>query len=244
MKLLLFYAFPQEVREIVRIIIPKKKIDGLPFRAVLLSHPLHEVIMVETGLGVDNAERVFLRIIEEGSAEVVISLGFCGALDAHARLGDVICASKSCLAHEGKLESLSLPDNLDLIGKISPDVSLRPGTFITMKKWERKQDLSTLLTPEMTLPVCDMETYPLARLCESNGISFIAIRAVSDEAHQDLPFDPGSVCGENGIYSPARALSFLLRRPDHLVHSIGLFRNSRIASRSLGRAVSALLHVL
>ena len=34
----------------------------------------------------------------------------------------------------------------------------------------------------MTLPVCDMETFELARLSLERKLPFIAVRAVSDEA--------------------------------------------------------------
>jgi nucleoside phosphorylase len=244
MKLLFFFAFSEEVREIIRIMGPGKIIEGLPFKARSLTHSSHELTMVETGLGVENAGRVFLHMVEKELPDAVFSLGYCGALSPQASVGDVIWASRVCLIEGESLESLSLPDDLKLFEKVSSRIPVREGTFITMKEWIKKKNMIHFVSSEMTLPVCDMETFALARLCEDRRLPFFAMRAVSDGADTDLPFDPWSVCDNSGVYRVTRALTLFLARPHLLAHGIELFRNSKIASRNLGRAVSVLFQLL
>jgi len=244
MKLLFFFAFPEEVREIIRITGRRKIFEGLPFNAFSLPHSSHLLTVAETGLGFENARRVFLRMVERELPDAVFSLGYCGALSHQASVGDVIWASKVCLIEEQNLQSLPLSDSLKLFEKVSSRIPVRAGTFITMKEWMLKKELIPFVGSEITLPVCDMETFALARLCEDRRLPFFAMRAVSDGADTDLPFDPWSVCDAGGIYRPARALGLFLARPQLLARGISLFRNSKIASHHLGQAVSVLLQVL
>jgi len=228
----------------VRIMGPRRNVEGPPFRTFSLDHPRHELIMVETGLGVGNAERAFLRMMGRGLPDAVISLGYCGALDPQVSVGDVISASSYYFIEEQKLENLSLPGRLDLAAKVPFREPLRAGAFITMKGWMKKRDVVTFVNSRMDLPVCDMETYVLARLSVARELPFLAVRAVTDGAGQDLSFNPWSVCDDNGNYRVMRALGLFLSTPRLLGHGMELLMNSRTASRNLGRAVSALLETL
>ena len=176
--------------------------------------------------------------------DIVLCMGYCGALSPEASTGDVIWASKTCLVEGQRLESLSLPGSPGLFKKLVRCLPVRDGTFITMKEWMKKRDLINLVPPRMTLPVCDMETFALAHLCRGYKLPFYSIRAVTDGAHRDLPFDPRSVCDDKGIYSVTRALKLFAARPHLLLPGIELFRNSKIASRNLSRALAALFEVI
>jgi len=228
----------------MRILGRSERIHGLPFKAFHISHPSHEITMVETGMGVGNATRIFLSLLETDRPDAVLSLGYCGALLPGASVGDVIRASSVCLTDGHKVETLALPDNRKLFEKLAIRFSVRAGTFITMKEWMKKRDIVPLVTPGMMFPVCDMETFGLARLCDSHTLPFLALRAVSDDADKDLLFDPWSVCDKSGMYSAARAMRLFLTRPHLLSHAKELCRNSKIASANLARAVSALIQVL
>ncbi len=221
-----------------------ERIDGLPFKTFRVSDPSQKLTMVETGMGVGNAARVLLHLLQADRPDAVLSLGYCGALSPEASVGDVVWASSVCLIDGQKIETLSLPDKRELLEKLSLRFPVRAGTFITMKEWMKKRDIVPFVVPGMVLPVCDMETFGLARLCDSHKLPFLALRAVSDGADKDLPFDPWSVCDRSGIYSAARAMRFFLTRPHLLSHAIELYRNSKIASSSLAQAVSALIRLM
>lgn len=244
MKLLLLSAFPREIRKAVRMIGRGEKIDGLPFKAFSVHHPSHTLTVAETGMGYDNAMRVFLRLLQVERPDAVISLGYCGALSHDALIGDLIWASMVCLIEGQRVDALSLPDDLNLLQRLSLSLPIRPGTFFTMKDWMKKHELANFIAPHTQLPVCDMETFGLARLSISHQLPFIAIRAVTDGADMDLPSGIMNVCDKDGVYRLSLALKFFLARPHLIPHAIELGHTSRIASHSLSRAVSTLLQLI
>ena len=222
----------------------RERIDGLPFRAFRILHSSHTLIAADTGLGVENSTRVFLHLVRLERPDAVLSLGYCGALSPDASIGDLIWGSHLYLLDGQRKESLSLHDDRNLLEKLSPSLPIRAGTILTMRNWMRKGEITRFLTPGMNLPVCDMETFAMARLCSRENLPFYAVRAVSDEAGRDLAFDPWKVCDKKGTYRVARALGFFLIRPRLLGHAMELRRNSKIASHNLSLAVSALLRIL
>lgn len=244
MRLLILAAFPREVGEAVRTMGRKAGIHGLPFRAYSVRHPTHALTVAETGLGIENATRVFLRMLQAGRFDAVISLGYCGALSHDASVGDLIWASRVQLIEGERVETLTLPDDRKLLETLSLRLPIRAGTFLTLKEWMKKRELVRFVSPDMTLPVCDMETFGIARLSLQRDLPFFAVRAVSDGADQDLPFDPRCVCDDAGTYRLSRALRLFLTRPRLLGRAIKLRQSSRIASCNLALAVNALLQVV
>lgn len=244
MKLLLLSAFPREVRGVVRSTGRGERIKNLPFKAFCLRLPSHTLIVAETGLGIENAGQVFLRLLASERPDGVISLGYCGALSDDASVGDVIWASSICLIDGQKVEKLSLPDNSRLLQALSLRIPIRAGTFFTMREWRKKGEILPLVPPDAALPVCDMETFRIARLCQDRKLPFYALRAVSDPVGKDLGFDPGSVCDLKGMYRLSRALKLFLTRPRLIAQAAELRRTSKMASRNLSRALAALLQML
>ncbi len=125
--------------------------------------------MAETGVGIENATRVFLRMLQAGRFDAVISLGYCGALSHDASVGDLIWASRVHLIEGERVETLTLPDDRKLLETLSLRLPIRAGTFLTLKEWMKKRELVRFVSPGMTLPVCDMETFGLARLSLAAG---------------------------------------------------------------------------
>jgi len=217
---------------------------GLPFKAYCVRLSSHVLFVAETGLGVENAGKVFLRLLQSARPDAAVSLGYCGALTHGPSVGDVIWASSVCLIDGQKVERLSLSDGSELLEALSLRAPVKSGTFLTMKEWRKKGELLPLVDPGMALPVCDMETFAIARLCRDHKLPFYGLRAVSDPAGKELGFDPRSVCGSEGTYRVRLALKLFLTRPRLVAQAMELRRTSKIASRNLGRAVAALLDML
>ncbi len=222
----------------------RARIHGLPFRAFCVRHPTHTLTVAETGMGIENATRVFLRMLQAGRFDAAISLGYCGALSHDASVGDLIWASRVCLIEGERIETLILPDERKLLETLCVRLPIRAGTFFTLKGWMKKQELARFVAPDTALPVCEMETFALAEVSLRHKLPFFAVRAVSDAADVDLAFDPQAVCDNAGTYRLTRVLRFFLARPRLLAHALSLRRSSRIASRNLALAASALLQAL
>jgi hypothetical protein len=244
MRVLVLYAVPREIGDTARLLGDKTRLPGMPFPAFRFRHPAHAVLAAETGVGVDSAGRVFLRLTESEKVDAVVSVGYCGALDAGADIGDLVWASQVCLIKDNHVEAVPLPDTGGLLQSLSRSLPIRAGTFFTLAEPMKKRKIVPLVPPGAPLPVCDMETFALARLSIVRGLPFYAIRSVSDRHDEDIDFDPRVVCDRFGTYRPCLAVRLFLSRPGLLPHAMRLSRSSKIASRSIALALDALLRTL
>jgi adenosylhomocysteine nucleosidase len=244
MRLLVLYAMHREIGKAARLLGRRTRLPGLPFRAFRFRHPAHTVLAAETGVGVESAGRVFLRIIEAEKVDAAVSLGYCGALSPDADIGDLVWASRVCLVRNGRLEVLPMSDPDKLLEVVSGSLPIRPGTFFTLAGPMKKREIAPLVPAGTPLPVCDMETFALAQHSAAAGLPFFAVRSVSDRYDEDIAFDPRAVCDRFGTYRPHLAIRLLLSRPGLLPAALRLSKGSRIASRSLAQALDALLRAL
>ncbi len=244
MKVLLFSALPREPATLLGTFDTVKRLKDFPFRTFFCRHPLHEVFVVETGVGTKSAERVFTQVLSKLSPDVAVSLGYCGALREETAVGDLVWASKVALISEGMVEERPVPDPWDLFSKLSLNVPIGRGVIVTTAKWMKKAEIARLVPSEEKLAVCDMETFALAVFSFRNGLPFFSVRSVSDLLATDLRFHPHAVCDPSGMYSLPRAVYHFLRRPHLLAHAAKLGRDSKTASRSLAQAITSLLRIL
>jgi len=221
------------------------RLDHVPLKAFRALHFSHEITFVETGVGIERAVRPFDLITRAGKPpEGVISIGYCGGLVPGASVGDLVWATAVHLVDEGRPEVLLLPDQDRVFQRLSSSTPILEGTFFTLRRWMKKADVLARVPAGVPLPVCEMETFGLARLARERGLPFFAIRSVSDGDREEVGFDPSAVCDSAGIYRPSRALALFISRPHLLGSAMKLRRNASIASRSLARGVEALLKIL
>src|SRR5271169_219268 len=96
MKVALFSAFPQEVTYIIKSL-KAKKIRSSPFMIWSAQAASKDIIIVQSGMGIDISEAAWKYVVEEYRPEYVISAGFCGAFYQDAAIGDLIGASRVLL---------------------------------------------------------------------------------------------------------------------------------------------------
>ena len=83
----------------------------------------------------------------------------------------------------------------------------------------------------------DMECYGAAKAAHEEDIPFLAIRAISDTAGEDLPVDFGRFIRRGKVSVPG-LIVHLLGHPEAIMPMVRLGRQSRYASASLAVAVS------
>ena len=259
MKVVFFSAFPHEVRHIVRNLrgVAPAKVGNL--RCLTATHLGHDVIVVLTGMGMKNAEEAIERLLHAQTPDLIVSLGFGGALYDEASIGDLVVARRLFLVspsdvpldnakgHRQKVylsDSLDLNDDEPLFAAFSDKMGVGCGTVLTLENWMEKRDLRRIIPQDSTLPVCDMETFPLAKAALKRGLRFLAIRSITDRTNEEIPAEFLTVGGESGHYSLARALWLPLRRPHLMRTAIRLGYHSRRASERLWHSFHALLETL
>jgi nucleoside phosphorylase len=201
------------------------------------SHPSFEahlgvadVCVLLTGVSCRTADRA-IRACLEWSPDVVISSGFAGGLRAVYRHGTILAARRvfddrfdprfaresdaslfDCAARQGAVPALALYTSETMC--------------LTAEDKRRSSGRADAV---------DMESYIIMGYAASEMIPAVALRAVSDTAADDLPFDMNRVLTDNGQVSVSRILGRVALRPQSVPALMRLRKQSRGAAESLGR---------
>lgn len=256
MKLSLFAAFPHELKRILENLKAPRILKGDPFTLFFAQRSPIEIVMAQTGMGACNAEAALSYVAEKHNPDFILSLGFGGALYDGALAGDLVWASKTILipdrsakghmidSHCSAPHFFEIPGAREIAGRLAAKVNMHEGCVATMGKRMRKQELLQMLPQGLLSPVCDMETFYLARLSMQRSLPFFAIRSITDPADDDIPAGLFSVVDGSGRYSIYKALTLLIGKPGLIPHSIRLGINSERAAQNLWQAVEALIEAL
>lgn len=195
-------------------------------------------------MGLRNAEAASKYIIKEKRPDFVLSMGFGGALYKGAGIGDLVWPSRVLLIDEKVKETLDFRGSEAVPGKISQKLGFREGSALNMASRTRKSWINNSFYKDLPFPVCDMETFAVAKVAVDSGLPFLAVRSLSDRAEEEIPSELFDTVDDSGNYRLSRALMVLFRNPSLIPYSIRLGMNSRTASRSLWIAVRSLIEIL
>lgn len=193
-----------------------------------------DVLLAQTGMGKEKAERAAEFILGRYPVAALISLGFAGALAGGLRVGDiVICAklhlgdeSGKCCCSDAKLVSIAVQTLQDR------DCMFRQGNSVTVARPVSGAKAKSALGRSFSAEVVDMEGYWIARMAADCQIPFLSVRAVSDDVEDTLPpFERFMDSG--GAWHRKEAVLYFLSRPWQAVRLISLYRNARRARESL-----------
>lgn len=247
----LLVALEQEVSGLRRRLALTPEPARLPCPAYGGEYVGHSLLLALTGAGRQRAEAACNAILARYPVTAVLSLGFSGALDGRAQVGDLVLASElmgitGTNGHDvgpmvirsdqqilrTAVEALRATPLRVLVG---PTVTA-PGIIATPVE---KQDLGR----QTGAIAVDMESYWVARAVVDRGLPFLALRAISDAQTDPLP-PLDEVLDEDGIPSTRRLAAYLCREPGNLRALLKLARNAGRARRALIRGGTATLAAL
>lgn len=248
MKIAIITAMPEEFNAAAACLGAGSVLRLGRLRARKFSCAGHEILLVESGMGFDNAARAAGKIIGEAAPELLISAGFCGGVAPELRVGDVVVARRMVIVSETGLEELPVEHpaaGLNLIARqAAAGARVFGGTFAGTAVITSKARLAAMLANGYVCPVAEMESAAIALVASENRIPLLAIRSVSDPADEELGFSLDELCDRNLRIRPARVLLTILRKPRIIPQLIRLAGNSRVAARSLTAALEQLLPLL
>ncbi len=244
MRLAILSAFPQELSCTLRNLGARKVSGKHPFPVFSAQLRTCDILLIQTGMGPRNAEAALKYAIREDKPDLVLSIGFGGALYSGADIGDLVWPSRVFLIDNGITESIELSGAGKIAGTISGKIDIYEGSVLTLVRQKKKSEIGNELHKGLPFPVCDMETYPIAKSAYENGLPFFAVRSITDRADKEIPPALFGVADESGQYRFSRALMLLLRNPRLLPESVELARNSRLASGRLWHAVRCLIETI
>ncbi|MEW6658894.1 MAG: hypothetical protein AB1424_09560 [Thermodesulfobacteriota bacterium] len=203
-----------------------------------------------TGMGEEAASQAARKIISLWQPEIIVSLGFGGALLPGLIPGQVVLGAsfRRYDPETGSLEEVEAPAPPRPLGELAaslesaglPAVS---GSFVSTPGIIHKERQGERLR-RLAQPVLDLETAALAAAAAAAGLPFLALRVITDTAAEEIPdflregWEPG--------YGPSfkKALGWLAGDPRRLGPMLHLWRRSRLAARRLAAALEVLLPLL
>jgi adenosylhomocysteine nucleosidase len=237
----IFSAFPQEIKQIIKNLKAKRSFERHPLTTFSARYSSKEIIIVLTGMGKANAERAVEYTVTKYSPDLALSIGFGGALYEGAVIGEIVWGSRVSLVQDDITETLNLPNLKDIAGGLPGNFAVREGSILTLAKWMKKADIRKFLPAELSLPVCDMETFFLAKSAMEKRLPFFAIRSITDLVGEEIPREFMSVTDQHGNYKLSRALKLILGNPKLMGDIIRIGRNSSTASIHLWCAARSII---
>jgi adenosylhomocysteine nucleosidase len=188
-----------------------------------------EVVAHVVGIGGGAA-----RAVSAEEPRLVISCGFCGALDPRLDAGDLVLATS--VRDEGGDEVAAPSASLEKARRALSGLRVFEGQILCTT--------SVAATPAEKLALAssgaialDMETHPIARAAARAGIPWLAVRAVIDPADSTLP----AFVREPQQSYIAPALRHALSGPRRAMEMVRIAAQARRADRSVREAVHRLI---
>ncbi len=245
MKIAVITAMPEEYRAVIAC-----------FGTVLASRTGyfvfagHEFVLVESGMGPDNAAKATEALLLDAvPPDLIVSAGFCGGIAPELQVGDVVVASKIIVADINGFEEIFFP--LSVSGRTfvvrQADIGKRTygGTFVSTAVLMSKRELAGVLPNRYHFPVVEMESGSIGKVAAEHNIPLLAIRTVSDSSLEELSFSLDELCDRDmRRIRLHKVLLTVLRKPYIIPQLMRLSRSSRIAAENLTNALTSLFPTL
>lgn len=223
--LLVIAAEPRELGGILRRCRDVRRL-GWPVRYARAA-VLHgrELVLVAGGCGQRLAGAACETAWNRRRAAALVSVGFCGALDAGLAAGDIVVAGR-VIGEDGA--------GVPVAGAVDCPRPYRTATVLSVDRIVRAASEKARLAATGAEAV-EMEALAVGLRARQWGVPFHAVKAVTDTAEEDLRLDLNAARRGDGSLSSARILAAAARQPRRLAPElIALYHRSHLAARALG----------
>jgi adenosylhomocysteine nucleosidase len=246
-RILIVAALPLEVRPFLRRVRAKARRDlGLP----AWEWEAGAAVAALSGMGQAAARRAGEILMGRSRPELLVSVGFGGALTPGLAAGDLVLGETFWHYNPDTRELQAgpqpvFPRPLPLLCGALQQAGLTAvtGSLVTTSRIIHKGHQGEPLAG-LPRPVLDLETAVLAEMAAARGLAFLSLRAITDAAGEEIPEflqaagDGGATVG---IGAALRWLAADVRRLTELLH---LWRRSRGAALKLAAALTVLWSLL
>jgi adenosylhomocysteine nucleosidase len=236
------FALGREAAPFLRAFRLQQRFPGAPCPAHFCGPTWLTVLVLQSGIGATRMRQAVDWLVGNPvlgnlayRPKVVIAAGYAGALDESLAVGDTLVASE-VVDTEGDRWPVTWPEKLE--GEWRPP--LHRGRLLTATKLVGRTDDKRELGRRFAAVAVDMESAVLARECSHWGIPFGCVRAISDDVRTPLSERLLTLLSNNQV-SPWRTVGAVVRTPALVGELTRLARQTRLASRQLGKALGELL---
>jgi adenosylhomocysteine nucleosidase len=242
-------ALAREVRPFLRRVqakpLPKAELSAWEF-----AYRNKTGVAALSGMGGGAAARAATFLFEHYQPQVLISLGFGGAITPELPAGALVLGERfwEYEPDAGSLRELSVPPSpVGLQGLLArlqaAGLPAFRGSVVTTPVIIHKDSQGSAFL-NLTHPVLDLETVTAAASVLGSGLPFLALRAVTDTAGEEIPDFIRQAAQEGTSPTAGTALAWLAADPRRLAALVRLWRRSRLAAENLAQALEVVLEVL
>jgi nucleoside phosphorylase len=185
-----------------------------------------DVRVLITGMGACNAARSAGEVLRAQRPARVFTCGFAGALNPQLKCKDVVFETADAL----------LAEKLHAAGAQTASFHCAERIAITVHE-------KSALRRDTNADAVEMESGVIQRLCSEAGVPCATVRAISDQADEDLPLDFNCLMTAQDKLSSAKLLFAVLKAPQRIPALLRLGRNSALAANELNRVLVAVLQM-
>ena len=249
-RILLLAALPQEVRPFLRQSHARRR-RGLPWPAWEFALGAVRGLLALSGMGQAAAREAAARLLAQFRPQLLISLGFGGALNPGLHPGDLVMGESfgkydpetQVFAPVTPAPAPPRPLAELLTALAAAGLPAHAGSFCTTPCIIHKGRQGGGLRGR-SLPVLDLESAALAEAAWAEGLPFLGLRAITDAAAEEIPDFLAPAGSELGEVRLLDALGWLAADPRRLKVLAHLWRRSRLAADRLAAALTVLLPLL
>ncbi len=249
MRIAVFAAMPQETGPILKLNPGWRPMADEPFPIAVHRSPQKEILLVQTGIGVELAGRAARQVVTMAESanriDLMLSVGFAGALSPDLLLGQAVWSAELAVLDSSSATSVvryrcgtepGAPT--DTLGFFAGH-AVRPVRFVTVDRLRSKAELAGLAAGKPA--VTEMETTSIAEVACTHAIPFMGLRTISDELNLEIELNLDSIVDRRGKVHLAKLMLAVLGRPRRAGSLPALYRGSKLAGRSLARILTELL---
>lgn len=242
-------ALPEERVALVKRLkqVKRRVVDGIPLYGGMLEG--RQVCVIEGGMGTAAAIRATRLLLAETRPCLVLSAGFCGAIRPGPQVADLVISKRLLALDDQGLHEISQPGGELSAARLSAELHHRgvrtwQGSFITANGIITKAAVAESLPTDLPTPVLEMESTAVARVAMTAGVPFLGLRAISDDAAEELNFSLDELTDTQLRISIPRVLFTCLKKPRIIPQLARLAANSGKAGKALGVALQQIVPML
>ena len=248
----LIAAMPEEIKPLLRQVGPFRRERAGSFNIYRFSLANGEACLIESGMGAAKGAAATRVLIDTACPSVIINFGFAGAVTTGPSVGDLVMANRLFFHQRRSFsEQYDLDQDLSALMEMAltkgcweKTFQVYRGTFITAGEIVDKGELAGILPQGVANPVLDMETAAVAQVAAGLKIPLIAVRAISDDAGEELGFSLEELTDNELNVRIGRVLWTVARKPWIIPQLLRLARNSKLAGENLAYGVRVVMQTI
>ena len=187
-------AMQEEITPILEMVGEYKTVQYANNKFYLANYKGKELVIAYSKIGKVNAAITATLMIEKFKASKLLFTGVAGSLDESLKIGDMLYAT-SLVQHDLDITAFGHPYGYERLNELAKkiadkkDMSLSAGIIATGDQFICDNEKKNWIKKIFNASATEMEGASVALVCETLGVPFFILRAISDGAGDAAEFD-------------------------------------------------------